>query len=212
MAGPPDTPDAGAFHSVSGHWILGSTGHWPVPSGDSPDGMGSTSPASKDEPILGTALLVPVGGSPTGTGGSPVLPRCSARRRHGASQNAALLQDPGQEVGQSRGGKKTPGGPGDSPVRIITALHPGILERDQRDGRHPEVSRSVFGGDQPPPVELHPRQGLAEAGKLRQQTVDARAIIVEFLAELVAQPILLRRNDGPIGEDKEWHRHSKEEQ
>src|SRR6059036_2915975 len=68
------TPDAGAFHSVSGHWILGSTGHWPVPSGDSPDGMGRTSPASEDSLILGAALLVPVGGSPTGTGVSPVLP------------------------------------------------------------------------------------------------------------------------------------------
>src|SRR5213593_1605031 len=60
--------------SVFGNCVLGSTGHWPVPSGDSPDGMGSASAANKDSLLLGSALLVPVGGSPTGTGGSPVLP------------------------------------------------------------------------------------------------------------------------------------------
>src|SRR5438093_3772730 len=36
--------------------------------------MGRTSPANEDGRILGAAWLVPVGGSPTGTGGSPVLP------------------------------------------------------------------------------------------------------------------------------------------
>src|SRR5213593_786795 len=60
--------------SVFGNCVLGSTGHWPVPSGDSPDGMVSASAANKDSLLLGSALLVPVGGSPTGTGGSPVLP------------------------------------------------------------------------------------------------------------------------------------------
>src|SRR5213593_3654175 len=66
--------DAGIPKSVFGNCVLGSTGHWPVPSGDSPDGMGSASAANKDSLLLGSALLVPVGGSPTGTGGSPVLP------------------------------------------------------------------------------------------------------------------------------------------
>src|SRR5881296_2693837 len=60
--------------SVYANCGLGSTGHWPVPSGDSPDGMGRASPANEDSLILGAALLVPVGGSPTGTGVSPVLP------------------------------------------------------------------------------------------------------------------------------------------
>src|SRR5213594_3203840 len=60
--------------SVYANCGLGSTGHWPVPSGDSPDGMGRASPANEDSLILGAALLVPVGGSPTGTGGSPVPP------------------------------------------------------------------------------------------------------------------------------------------
>src|SRR5437867_12748187 len=60
--------------SVFENCVLGSTGHWPVPSGDSPDGMGSASAANKDSLLLGSALLVPVGGSPAGTGGSPVLP------------------------------------------------------------------------------------------------------------------------------------------
>src|SRR5213593_1737524 len=66
--------DAGIPKSVFGNCVLGSTGHWPVPSGDSPDGMGSASAANKESLLLGSALLVPVGGSPTGTGGSPVLP------------------------------------------------------------------------------------------------------------------------------------------
>ena len=60
--------------SVSGNRVLGSTGHWPVPSGDSPDGMGRASPTNEDGLLLGATTLVPVGGSPTGTGGSPVLP------------------------------------------------------------------------------------------------------------------------------------------
>src|SRR5881409_3346294 len=50
--------------SVFGNCVLGSTGHWPVPSGDSPDGMGSASAANKASLLLGSALLVPVGGSP----------------------------------------------------------------------------------------------------------------------------------------------------
>src|SRR5213596_2218163 len=118
----------------------------------------------------------------------------SARRRRSAPEHSALLQEPGQEVGQGRGGQQSPGGTGDTLVRKVTVLHPGVLERDQGDGRHPEVSRSVLCGDQPAPVELHSREGLAKAGELRKQAVDPRAIIVELLAELVAQPALLRRN------------------
>ena len=68
-------------HAVVGnhhklHDELGSKGHWPVPSGDSPDGMGrapvlqSVSPVSK-----GNTPVIPVGGSPTGTGESPVPPK-----------------------------------------------------------------------------------------------------------------------------------------
>src|SRR5881397_679105 len=68
------------LQSVDGNCV-GSTGHWPVPSGDSPDGMGSASAANKDSLLLGSALLVPVGGSPTGTGGSPVLPIFQTRSK-----------------------------------------------------------------------------------------------------------------------------------
>src|SRR5438093_6114433 len=60
--------------SVFGNCALGSTGHWPVPSGDSPDGTGRASPANPGGQLRAAALLVPVGGSPTGTGGSPVPP------------------------------------------------------------------------------------------------------------------------------------------
>ena len=60
--------------SLSEKPFPGSTGHWPVPSGDSPDGTAVT-------PGLRRSLVsetwpgpVPVGGSPTGAGGSPAPP------------------------------------------------------------------------------------------------------------------------------------------
>ena len=52
----------------------GSTGHWPVPSGDSPDGTGETRPTNADAAFQGEHRTLSVGGSPTGTGGSPVPP------------------------------------------------------------------------------------------------------------------------------------------
>src|SRR5436190_5341365 len=50
----------------------GSTGHWPVTSGDSPDGTreARTSGAGSDVSVA----TIPVGGSPTGAGESPALP------------------------------------------------------------------------------------------------------------------------------------------
>src|SRR5438093_642589 len=66
--------------SVAGN-CMGSTGHWPVPSGDSPDGMGRTPPTNDEDLLHGAALLIPVGGSPTGTGGSPVLPIFQTRSK-----------------------------------------------------------------------------------------------------------------------------------
>ena len=59
--------------------VLGGTGHWPVPSGDSPDGTERRiflAPARLSNP---TRLAIPVGGSPTGTGGSPVPPILKTR-------------------------------------------------------------------------------------------------------------------------------------
>jgi len=58
---------------------LGGPGHWPVPSGDSPDGTERRvflTPARLRNP---TRLAIPVGGSPTGTGGSPVPPILKTR-------------------------------------------------------------------------------------------------------------------------------------
>ena len=52
-----------------------------MPSGDSPDGMGKASLANEDGLLLGAATLIPVGGSPTGTGGSPVLPIFQTRSK-----------------------------------------------------------------------------------------------------------------------------------
>ena len=57
---------------------VGSTGHWPVPSGDPPGGTGRT-PACNTAAAGSTSVsAIPVGGSPTGTGGSPVLPNARA--------------------------------------------------------------------------------------------------------------------------------------
>ena len=60
--------------SASGNPFLGSTGHWPVPPGDSPGGTGSAPGGNKDGPFERSRLNLPVGESPTGTGESPMLP------------------------------------------------------------------------------------------------------------------------------------------
>ncbi len=52
---------------------MGSTGHRPVPSGDSPDGTGCGIEAGKATSASSTAVI-PLGGSPSGTGESPVPP------------------------------------------------------------------------------------------------------------------------------------------
>ena len=60
--------------SLSGNSLLGRTGHWPVPPGDSPGVMGSVPRGNEDGSFAKSRRALPVGGSPTGTGGSPVLP------------------------------------------------------------------------------------------------------------------------------------------
>ena len=69
--------------------VLGSTGHWPVPSRDSPDGIGVTAAANRRN-ALGP---VPVRGSPTGAGGSPAPPifKTGSQRFVEAQE---LLRDP----------------------------------------------------------------------------------------------------------------------
>ena len=52
----------------------GSTGHWPVPPGDSPGGTTGAAPNPAGTGVHGITSVVPVGGSPTGTGESPVPP------------------------------------------------------------------------------------------------------------------------------------------
>jgi len=60
--------------SASGNPFLGSTGHWPVPPGDSPGGTGTAPGTDKDWSFARGRLALPLGESRTGTGGSPVLP------------------------------------------------------------------------------------------------------------------------------------------
>src|SRR6266702_8135721 len=51
-----------------------AVGHWPVPPGDSPGGTETAPRANKDGPFAKRRRALPFGESPTGTGGSPVLP------------------------------------------------------------------------------------------------------------------------------------------
>ncbi len=67
----------------------GGTGDWPVPSGDPPGGMGWTHPRGGAANDNASALHVPCGGSPRGTGGSPVLPA------HECSHSSRLAFHPG---------------------------------------------------------------------------------------------------------------------
>ncbi len=53
----------------------GGTGHWPVPSGDSPDETTNASVAKPAQLPTRLPSAIPVGGSPTVTGESPVPPR-----------------------------------------------------------------------------------------------------------------------------------------
>src|SRR5438552_452002 len=55
-------------------WFAGSTGDPPVPSGDSPDGTKRTVRANRHGFFATLPAAVPVGGSPTGAGGSPAPP------------------------------------------------------------------------------------------------------------------------------------------
>jgi DNA ligase-1 len=54
--------------------VLGGTGYPPVPSGDSPDGIGRASTTDDAARFPAAASSIPVGGSPTEVGGSPTSP------------------------------------------------------------------------------------------------------------------------------------------
>ena len=67
--------DAPVIFERQSEMRLVGTGHWPVPAGDSPGGT-EKGPARKNDVLSQiTTSAIPVGGSPTGTGGSPVPPR-----------------------------------------------------------------------------------------------------------------------------------------
>jgi uncharacterized repeat protein (TIGR01451 family) len=70
----------------------GGTGYQPVPSGDAPDGMAATLRTNRSGTVSTNAPNLPVGESPTGTGGSPVPPILGARSQAsltGTNQPAA---------------------------------------------------------------------------------------------------------------------------
>ena len=63
--------------SVFADSVVGGTGHWPVRSGDPPDAMPPPVRANRDGLVPLLLRRAGVGGSPTGTGGSPVPPTFS---------------------------------------------------------------------------------------------------------------------------------------
>src|SRR5216683_5489540 len=74
--------------SVFGKWFAGSTGDPPVPSGDLPDGTGATVRANGHGLFAKLPAAVPVGGSPTGAGGSPILFGCVVAANSGIGENS----------------------------------------------------------------------------------------------------------------------------
>ena len=76
-----------------GKWFAGSTGDPPVPSGDSPDGTAATVRANGHGLFATLPAAVPIGGSPTGAGGSPAPPifKTGSQRFVEAQE---LLRDP----------------------------------------------------------------------------------------------------------------------
>ena len=147
------------FKSVYGNCVLGSTGRWPVPSGDSPDGMGGAWPANQDGLILGAALLVPVGGSPTGTGGSPVLPifqiRSKARSRAICLVVALLASRSPAARGQDSAWHEFPGGHwaalsvstnGKTGFSLLTGAQTGITFTNSLDDQAAAANRVLYNG------------------------------------------------------------------
>ncbi len=64
---------------------VGSAGNLPAPPGDPPGGMGATICWNNTLRSRSLTLAVPAGGSPDGTGGSPVLPSPNTSGRAGGS-------------------------------------------------------------------------------------------------------------------------------
>jgi hypothetical protein len=73
-----DTPtDGGRFslsHSMGYVFTVGGAGDPPAPPGDPPGALAAMSGCEKTVPFRSIPLPVPSGGSPDGTGESPVLP------------------------------------------------------------------------------------------------------------------------------------------
>src|SRR5438034_8298021 len=60
--------------SLFGKWFAGSPVDPPVLSDDSPDGTGATARSNRHGLFATLLVVFPVGGSPTGAGGSPAPP------------------------------------------------------------------------------------------------------------------------------------------
>src|SRR5262245_15520807 len=71
----------------------GSTGHWPVALGDSPGGNAEISRRSSDAVVQDIGAAIPLGGSPSGTGESPVLPSILIVSSGDTEKNCAFFRE-----------------------------------------------------------------------------------------------------------------------
>src|ERR1051325_4020705 len=74
--------------------VVGGTSHRPVPSGDPPDRMAVTSERKPATLLPANVMPVPLGESPSGPGGAPVLPRMLAVRVNDAEAVYPVRVDP----------------------------------------------------------------------------------------------------------------------
>src|SRR6266496_5618081 len=84
----------GASYAFSG----GGAGDTPAPPGDPPGGMAVLSGCEKTVPFCSMPLPVPSGGSPGGTGGSPVLPTLNTYRASALPFERALRNERRQRI------------------------------------------------------------------------------------------------------------------
>jgi len=102
---------------VSGNSFLGSTGHWPVPPGDSPGGTGSERGANRDRCFESGRFELPLGESSRKLSGAdpPVLP--ISRRR----------SEPGSVTAPRGQGKVLPPNCFCQPVHRFAGNHSAVL-------------------------------------------------------------------------------------
>src|ERR1019366_8359849 len=162
--------------------VLGSTGHWPVPSGDPPDGTGKDKlPGVGSDSPCGRQTM-PVGGSPTRTGGSPVPPILKTRpgRFHWSGSAVAPAEARGQRPIDEEGFADDIAG-GKRPPRARVETVAGVVAHDYVGINHLTIAGHGIG---------HLKKPVGENGLL------IRKIGCELDVRLRVDPVIVR--DGVV--------------